>query len=188
MRYVIGITGASGSIYAKKLIENLCALGHDIYLVCTENGEKVFQYELDLSIDDFIKTLNGKLYRENNDNLFSPVASGSFDYEAVIIVPCSMASIGSIATGSGHSLLHRCCDVTLKEDRKLILVPRETPLSTISLKNMYALSNVGATILPAMPGFYSKPESLEELTDFVVGKILDALKVEHNLYKKWGEK
>ena len=187
-KIVVGITGASGSIYAKRLIEVLVKEGIHTNVVSTEKGKQVFKYELSISLEDWIEELsiNHKNIKfEDNDNLFSGIASGSNKYDAVIILPCSMGTLAEISHGLSKNLLCRCADVALKEGRKLILVPRETPLNTIHLENMYRLSKMGVGIIPAMPGFYHHPQSIEEIVDFLIGKILDYLNIDNNLFKKW---
>ncbi len=187
-KIVVGITGASGSIYAKRLIEVLVKEGIQTNVVSTEKGKQVFKYELSISLEDWIEELsiNHKNIKfEDNDNLFSGIASGSNKYDAVIILPCSMGTLAEISHGLSKNLLCRCADVALKEGRKLILVPRETPLNTIHLENMYRLSKMGVGIIPAMPGFYHHPQSIEEIVDFLIGKILDYLNIDNNLFKKW---
>lgn len=187
-KIVVGITGASGSIYAKRLIEVLVKEGIQTNVVSTEKGKQVFKYELSISLEDWIEELsiNHKNIKfEDNNNLFSGIASGSNKYDAVIILPCSMGTLAEISHGLSKNLLCRCADVALKEGRKLILVPRETPLNTIHLENMYRLSKMGVGIIPAMPGFYHHPQSIEEIVDFLIGKILDYLNIDNNLFKKW---
>ena len=187
-KIVVGITGASGSIYAKRLIEVLVKEGIQTNVVSTEKGKQVFKYELSITLEDWIEELsiNHKNIKfEDNNNLFSGIASGSNKYDAVIILPCSMGTLAEISHGLSKNLLCRCADVALKEGRKLILVPRETPLNTIHLENMYRLSKMGVGIIPAMPGFYHHPQSIEEIVDFLIGKILDYLNIDNNLFKKW---
>ncbi|MBU3087295.1 UbiX family flavin prenyltransferase [Clostridium gasigenes] len=187
-KIVIGITGASGSIYAKRLIEVLVNLGIQTNVVATEKGKQVFKYELSMDLDTWIGELSlqhKNIKLEDNDNLFSGVASGSNKYDAVIILPCSMGTLAQISHGLSQNLLCRAADVAMKEGRKLVIVPRETPLSTIHLENMHRLSSMGVTIIPAMPGFYHHPKSIDELVDFLVGKILDYLNINNELFKKW---
>ncbi|MBU3130891.1 UbiX family flavin prenyltransferase [Clostridium gasigenes] len=187
-KIVVGITGASGSIYAKRLIEVLINLGIQTNVVATEKGKQVFKYELSMDLDTWIGELSlqhKNIKLEDNDNLFSGVASGSNKYDAVIILPCSMGTLAQISHGLSQNLLCRAADVAMKEGRKLVIVPRETPLSTIHLENMHRLSSMGVAIIPAMPGFYHHPKSIDELVDFLVGKILDYLNINNELFKKW---
>lgn len=188
-KIVVGITGASGSIYAKRLIEEL--LEQEIYthIICTENGRKVMKYETGIDLVEWLESLQ-KTYAnfrlEDIDNLFSGVASGSYKFDAAVILPCSMGTLAEISNGIAKNLLCRVADVALKEKRQLVIVPRETPFNAIHLENMLKLSRLGVTILPAMPGFYHKPQTLEDVVDFVVGKVLDCLSIENNLFTKWG--
>lgn len=187
-RIVVGITGASGSIYAKRLIEELLRLDLEIHVIATATAEKVFAYELDLEFKSYMEKLRKQYHQlilEENDNLFAGIASGSYGFDAMIVMPCSMGTLGEIAYGLSKNLLVRAADVALKEKRPLILVPRETPLNAIHLDNMLKLAKMDVGILPAMPGFYHKPKSLEEVIDFVVGKVLDHLGIHHQLFQKW---
>ena len=189
-KIVVGLTGASGSIYARRFVEYLLENLMPVCLIATENGKKVFSFELELAYEEWVASLKARyehFEEEDNGNLFAGAASGSYPVEAVIILPCSMGTMGQIAGGIATNLLTRAADVALKEGRNLILVPRETPLHQIHLENMLKISRCGGTILPAMPGFYHKPESMEELVDFVLGKILDYIKIENNLFKKWSK-
>ena len=185
-KIVVGITGASGSIYAKRLIEELASKGYLVHVIATDKGKQVFKYELSLDLKQWIQELNQPTVKlEDNQNLFAGVASGSHGFDAVIVMPCSMGTLAEISHGLSRNLLCRAADVALKEGRKLIIVPRETPFNTIHLENMCHLSKVGATIIPAMPGFYHHPQTLEDLVNFVVGKALSYLNINHNLFKKW---
>jgi len=188
-KYIVGITGASGSIYGIRLIEELLKAGNEVHIIITDSGKKVMKYETDYDTDSLLNRFkdsssNIKVY--DVENLFAPTASGSFKTDGMIIMPCSMSTLGEISNGVSKNLLGRSSDVCLKEKRKLIIVPRETPFNTIHLKNMINLSEAGAIILPAMPGFYHIPKSLEDIINFVVGKVLDALDIENNLFQKWG--
>ena len=185
-KIVVGITGASGSIYAKRLIEELAKKDFLVHVIATDKGKQVFKYELSLDLKLWISELNyPNVKLEDNQNLFAGVASGSHGFDAVIVMPCSMGTLAEISHGLSRNLLCRAADVALKEGRKLIIVPRETPFNTIHLENMCRLSKVGATIIPAMPGFYHHPQTLEDLVDFVVGKVLSYLNIEHQLFNKW---
>ena len=187
-KIVIGITGASGSIYAKRMIEVLASQNINVHVISTDTGKKVFHYEMGIKLESWILELQ-KTYPhvklEDNQNLFAGVASGSYGFDAVIILPCSMGTMAEISHGLSSNLLCRAADVALKESRDLIIVPRETPLNTIHLENMCHLSKVGAKIIPAMPGFYHHPQTMDDLINFVVGKVLSYLKIEHQLFKTW---
>lgn len=182
LRIVIGITGASGSIYAYRLIDFLAKENHEIHLVFTKSGASVLEYECKISVKDLEKKVF-KLY-DNND-FFATVASGSFRTEAMVIVPCSMKTVGLIANGISMNLLTRVADVTIKEGRPLLIVPRETPLNTMHLENLLKLSKAGVRILPASPGFYHLPQNLNALVDMLVGKICDNLGIDNNLFTRW---
>jgi len=180
MKIVIGITGASGIIYGVRLLEKL---KEEKFLVVSENAKKIMEYETKYKLDKLKKL--SEHYYENND-FFPEISSGSFMFDAMVIAPCSMSTLSKIANGISDNLITRTAAVCLKEKRKLILVPRETPISTIHLQNMAKLSENGAVILPAMPGFYPKPENIDDAVNFVVGKIMDCLGIENTLYKRWG--
>lgn len=194
-KVVVGITGASGSIYARRLIEVLVGMGIETHVVATEMGKSVFEYEIGMSLQAFIKECVAQkgveekkqslVVLEDCNNLFAGVASGSHAFDAVIILPCSMGTLAEMAHGFSKNLLTRAADVALKERRPLVIVPRETPLNAIHLENMLTLTKAGASILPAMPGFYHHPETIEDMINFVVGKILDHLQIENQLFKKW---
>ena len=184
---VVGITGASGSIYGLRLIKELAARTLAVHVVASTAGQQVVAHETGRELTDWLANLPGVL-REDNDNLFAPIASGSFGAEAMVVAPCSMATLGAIASGAGRGLLGRAADVMMKEGRPLVLLPRETPLSALHLENMAKLARLGVTILPAMPGFYHHPQTLDDLVNFIVGRVLDTLHIEHNLYTKWGTK
>jgi 4-hydroxy-3-polyprenylbenzoate decarboxylase len=191
----VGITGASGAIYGVRLVRELLRGGHTVHLMITEAGWQVFRDELDWQTDDRERLLAEQLQRDYPGTLrywtlrdfSSPVASGSHRGDGMIIIPCSMGTLSGIAHGASGNLLERAADVMLKEGRKLVLVPRETPLNAIHLENMLTLSRLGAKILPAMPGYYHKPQTMDELINFVVGKALDALDIPHKLFRRWGE-
>lgn len=193
---VVAICGASGSIYGLRLVEELLKADCRVTLLITDAGRQVLHYEtgLDWPID---VEVSRELMREHfasdqlrhyaiND-LFAPVASGTSAPEALVIVPCSMGTLGRIAGGAASNLIERVADVVLKERRDLLVVPRETPLSTIHLRNLLTLAECGAQILPAMPAFYRQPQTVNDLVDFVVGKILDSLRIDHTLFVPWGE-
>lgn len=188
-KLIIGLTGASGSGYFLHLAGCLVQQQElELHLIATEQGKKVFEYETGHSFEEQLERWNGcaaRVIPEDNENLFSPVASGSFRCDAMVILPCSVASAAEIACGTGKTLLARAAEVMLKERRRLVLVVRETPLSSIHLENMLRLSQAGAVILPAMPGFYGKPRSVDEIYDFIAGKALDSLGLPNNCYQRW---
>ena len=191
MRVLLAITGASGSIYGLRLLEELLRAAHSVTLVTSESGIDVCRYEtgIDTGNPESLKQLSGLpdadlTIRDVND-IWAPEASGSAAPDAMVIAPCSMGTIGRIAAGISGNLIERAADVMLKERRPLLLLPRETPFSTIHLENMLRLSQCGARIIPAMPGFYHRPESLDDIVCFVVGKLLDQMGVNHTLFNRW---
>lgn len=180
MSVVIGITGASGAIYGIRLLEGIKGKK---YLIISENGKKIIEYETQYSVEE-IKKLADCCYE--NNNLSADISSGSFKFDSMVIVPCSMNTLSKIAHGIEDNLITRVASVCIKENRKLIIVPREMPLSQIHLENMARLAQNRVIILPAMPAFYHKPKNVEDIVNFVVGRILDVLGMEHNLYRRWG--
>ncbi|MHC1600769.1 MAG: UbiX family flavin prenyltransferase [Candidatus Nezhaarchaeales archaeon] len=182
MKIVIAITGASGVIYGVRLIEYLHATGHEVHLILTKAGIKVLKHELNIEVDD-LKNKCTKMYSE--DDIDAAPSSGSFHFDAMVIVPCSMKTLALIAHGLSNNLVARAADVTLKERRKLIVVTRETPLNRIHILNMLRVNDMGGIVLPACPAFYHKPKSLDDIINYVIGKILDQLKIEHNLFSRW---
>jgi 4-hydroxy-3-polyprenylbenzoate decarboxylase len=181
-KIVIGFSGASGIIYGIRLIEILHSTNIETYLIISEWAKKNIEIETDKTLE-YVKSLSSVNY--DNFRLDASVSSGSFLHDGMVIVPCSMKSLSSIANGYDDTLISRAASVTLKESRKLIIVPRETPLSRIHLENMLKLQKAGAIILPAMPGFYHKPSTIEQIVDHLVGKILDQLNIKHDLFKRW---
>lgn len=187
-KIILGLTGASGSIYFLRLVEQLSQQEVELHLIASESGVKVLQYETGITLSEQVMHWNknkAKVVLEDNKNLFSRAASGSSQFDAMAIVPCSMSTLAMLAHGITETLLTRAADVMMKERRRLVLVPRETPLSTLHLKNMTELSQLGAIILPAMPGFYGQPDTMDDLINFVVGKTLDCLEIENNYYQRW---
>lgn len=182
MKIVVGMTGASGSIYTVRLLEVLRSAGCEIHFVASESGWQVIEYECGLTQTDIEKRVD-RVYDVNQ--IGSAIASGSFRIDAMVIVPCSMRTLGGIANGIADNLLMRAADVAMKEGRSLYIVPRETPLSAIHLENMLKLARLGVRIIPAMPGFYHRPKNMDELIDMMVGKICDQLGVEHTLFERW---
>jgi flavin prenyltransferase len=181
-KIVIGFSGASGIIYGIRLLEVLHSINIQTYLIISEWAKKNIVIETPKTLE-YVKSLSSVNY--DNSRLDASVSSGSFLHDGMVIVPCSMKSLSSIANGYDDTLISRAASVTLKESRKLILVPRETPLSRIHLENMVKVQEAGAIILPAMPGFYHNPSSIDQIVDHLVGKILDQLKIKHELFKRW---
>lgn len=191
-RLVVAVTGASGAIYAQRLIRHACRHYKEVYLTLSEQAIQVAATELGLKIDRnnfdpeaWIGEAAPNLRLLEEKNYFTPPASGSFRHDGMVIVPCSMGTIGRIANGISNDLTTRAADVCLKEGRKLIVVPREMPFNLIMLRNLTQLAEAGATILPACPAWYTNPTSLEDLADTVVSRILQNLGVEHALQKEW---
>ena len=183
MTIIVAITGSSGVIYGIRLLETLQKLNVETHLVISEWGERNIRIETSKTIN-YVKSLSSKIY--DNSNMAAPISSGSFRTEGMAIVPCSMKTLSSIANGYDDNLISRAAGVCIKECRKLILVPRETPLSVIHLQNMLTLCKCGVVILPAMPGFYHKPKTIEDLADHLIGKVLDQLEIEHSIFERWG--
>ncbi len=185
-RFVIGITGASGSIYAARLINLLSPLCEQLLVVATSTAHKVCAYELPNGnpLDSVNLPVNATLYQ--NDDLFASPASGSFQHDGMVIIPCSMGTAGKIAHGIADNLLVRAADVTLKERRPLIIVPRETPFNLVHLRNLTALAEAGACILPASPSFYGPSNSVNELVDSVVNRVLCQLHCVPPQMYEWG--
>ena len=182
MKVLLSMGGASGSIYGIRLLEELKKAGAETHLIFSQGAKKIIEHETKFKAKDLKKLAS--FYYENND-LFAGPASGSFKLDAMIICPCSMKTLSAVANGYGDTLTSRSAVCNLKEERKLILVLRETPLDLPSIKNMEKAKLAGATILPAMPGFYHKPQKIQDLVDFIIGKILDQLDIKHGLFKRW---
>ena len=185
IRYVLAATGASGMPYAVALARFFAAMeGVELHLILSEAAKRVLELESDVSA----ATLSALAHRTYGQGEYDAgPASGSWKHAGMVVCPCSMASLAAIAHGLGSNLIHRAADVTLKEGRPLVLVPRESPLNEIHLKNMLAAKQAGAVILPPAPGFYHHPRSIDDLVAFVAGRILDALGVEHRLMTGWKE-
>jgi len=182
MRYFVSIGGASGSIYGIRLLQELYKTGHEIHLVISKGAKKIIQQETQYTYN-VIKREADAIY--DNTDLCAGPASGSFPLDSMIVVPCSMKTLSAIANGFGDTLTTRAASCCLKEGKKLILVLRETPLDLPGIKNILAAKESGAIILPAMPAFYHDPKKIEELVDFIVGKIFDQLCLQHTLFKRW---
>lgn len=197
-KFVLGITGASGAAYALRLLEVLLTQGHEVHLVVSEYGQRLLFDEADvrrLELGQLCPGLMGRadapamqsrLVIHPNKDVGAVIASGSFLHDGMVVLPCSSTSLGAMATGAGSNLLTRAAMVTLKERRPLIVCHRETPLNLIDIESMRTLTLAGAIICPTNPGFYLNPRSIEEIVDFIVGKVLDLLKVEHDLKTRWG--
>lgn len=199
--YIIAVTGASGAIYGMRLLEYLVKNGLTVYLTVTKEAwwilkdetglfragtEDETEDEINSSLCEYYGVSKEILHYYDENNMKAPVASGSFRTDGMVIVPCSMKTVASIASGVSSNLVGRSADVILKEKRKLIIVPRETPLNTVHLRNLLTLSEMGIHIIPAMPAFYNKPATIDDMVEFIVGRILDALCIDNNLYARWG--
>ena len=194
-RIALGITGASGAIYGRRVLEELLLRPEiEVHLAISPSAQKVMRLEDGLEIDLKKFSLSslrlkspaaGKLVYHQHDDVGAPIASGSFRVEAMVVAPCSMGCAGAIAHGLSDNLIERAADVMLKERRPLIVVPRETPYSTAHLRNLLTLSELGATVLPASPGFYGKPQSVADMVNFIVARVLDHLHIENDLAKRW---
>jgi flavin prenyltransferase len=197
MEFTVAITGASGSIYAQRTLTHMCASGvvERINLIMSQAAVTVAKVELGIDLEDAkgatinrwlgLATDSRLIHLHRLDNVAARPSSGSHPQEGMVIVPCSMGTLGAIASGAGTNLIHRAADVTLKESRRLVLVPRETPYNAIHLENMLRLSHAGAHIIPASPGFYHRPQTIEALVDHLVFRILDHLGVPHSQATQW---
>ncbi len=194
----LALTGASGAPYSQRLLEVLLGQGITVHLMISAAARIVFSDELDWKLPARAGDVQKMLVEEfqcepellnvyGEQQWSSPLASGSHQIETMIICPCTMGTLSAIACGSSDNLINRAADVMIKENRKLIIVPRESPFSAIHLENMLKLSRLGVCILPPSPGFYFKPTELSEVIDFVVAKLLDQAKIEHDLIRRWGE-
>lgn len=190
-RLVVALTGASGVVYGVRLVQELLKMGLEVHLIISDPAQIVIKQELKWDFTDsveetFRKHLPGdNLFLYQNSDIAAPIASGSFLIEGMVVIPCTMSTVSNIAHGTSKNLLERAADVIIKERRQLILAPRETPLSSIHLRNMLTLSDLGVHIVPAMPAFYNHPRDINDMVNFVVGKVLDALRIEHSLYERY---
>jgi 4-hydroxy-3-polyprenylbenzoate decarboxylase len=190
------MSGASGAVYGHRLLEELLRdEGLDVHLIISPAARQILKLEEDLDVDlarfsaaALGLASNRRLVYHRYDDLAAPPSSGSFEFEAMAIAPCSMGCAAAIAHGLAADLIQRAAAVTLKERRKLVLVPRETPLSAVHLENLLTLAKLGAVVLPASPGFYGRPQTVAALVDFIVGRVLDHLGVKHRLLPRWGER
>lgn len=194
-RYVLAITGASGSIFGIRVLENLIRKS-EVHLIISSQSFSIIRHETgidwtgksDGSIEKKIRTYlkSKRLYYHNEHDLYAPPSSGSFITDGMMVVPCSMKTLSGIANGYASNLVERAADVTIKESRPLLLCPREMPFSAIHLENMLRLARLGVKIAPPVPAFYQKPKDLDDIVDFVVGKVLDSFGISHNLFRRWG--
>jgi polyprenyl P-hydroxybenzoate/phenylacrylic acid decarboxylase-like protein len=196
-RYILGITGASGAVYATRLLEQLLIKGHQVHLVVTDFGKRLLADEMNitsisletlcphLAADQHVSIYKSNLIIHPNKDVGASIASGSFLHQGMVILPCSSTSLGAIASGSGSNLLSRAAAVTLKERHPLVICHRESPLNLIDIENMRTLTLAGAIIAPTNPGLYLLPSTIDELIDFTVGKALDLLKIPHDLKTRW---
>jgi len=194
--YVVAISGASGAAYGVILLEHLLREKHRVYLTLTQEARFIIKDEMGLDWGSQFSETSEILKRKYADSelvycderdMTAPIASGSVPVRGMVIAPCSMKTLAGVAHGFSSNLIERAADVSLKERRPLIVIPRETPLSPVHLKNMLTLAEMGAIILPAMPAFYNHPRSIDDMVRFVVGRALDALKIENRIYTRWAE-
>jgi 4-hydroxy-3-polyprenylbenzoate decarboxylase len=196
-RIIVAVTGASGALYAARLLRALLLGGHQVHLVMSKYGRYLLHDELGFvpekeGVVAFLERLygdvlpQGLLHEYGANDQTSSIASGSVRVDGMVVIPCSMKTLSGIAHGASANLIERAADVTLKERRPLVLVARETPLNLIQLRNLVAVSEAGGIILPAMPAFYQKPESFEDLGDFMAGRVCNLLGIEHGLFPQWG--
>ncbi|GMR05159.1 MAG: flavin prenyltransferase UbiX [Thermodesulfobacteriota bacterium] len=208
--YIVALTGASGAVYGLRLIDELLKGGYGVDMTASPTGLLIMEHELGLDVKEagVLEAVRGYLKEERRrageagatvkssgpkgvlnyypaHSIAAPMASGSSLARNMVVCPCSMGTLSRISTGASSNLIERAADCVLKERGRLVLVPRETPLNSIHLENMLRLSRSGAVVLPAMPGFYSKPSTIDELIDFIVGKVLDVLGIENSLFKRW---
>jgi 4-hydroxy-3-polyprenylbenzoate decarboxylase len=183
-KLIIGITGTTGVIYGVKMVEYLHDNHDDIetFLVISDVAKKILTVETSTTSDALSKKASHSF---DPEDIAAPIASGSFLTDGMIIIPCSMKTLAAVATGYSDNLIARAADVVLKERRKLVVVPRETPLSTIHLKNMLTVSRAGAIVLPPVPAFYYEPKTIDEVINYTIGKVLDVLGIEHQLFERW---
>ena len=200
MRIFLGVTGASGALYGARSLAALTAAGHHVGLCVSDAGARVISHEIlgegprPASYADVVARFadmfgnpEGAVDVLDADDIACSFASGSSGARAALVAPCSTSTLGRIAHGTGDNLIHRVAEVMLKERGRLVVMPRETPVSLIQLRNMGAITEAGGVVLPAAPGFYAMPQSIDDLVDFVVGKALDVLGIEHALFARWGQ-
>jgi len=182
MKFLLSIGGASGTIYGVRILEELIKTENEVHLVVSKGAKKILEHETEYKYNDLKKKAN---ICYDNDDLFAAPASGSFQIDGMIIAPCSMKTLSAVANGYGDTLTSRTASCCLKEGRKLVLVIRETPLDLPGIKNMLSAKQSGAIVLPAMPAFYYMPKRIEDLVDFIVGKVFDQLGIKNSLFKRW---
>jgi len=192
---VVGITGASGVLYGIRFVQVLAELGYEIALVISDAAALVIREELGVLLGDlaeksalkdlFELSILDRISLYPNHDLTAPIASGSYPTHGMVIIPCSTGTLGHLASGASTNLIHRAAECTMKEGRRLVVVPRETPLSVIQLENLLKLARAGVRILPATPAFYSGAQTIQDLVDFLVGKVLDAMEIPHAVYPRW---
>jgi 4-hydroxy-3-polyprenylbenzoate decarboxylase len=196
---VVAISGASGPIMGIRLIEELLHSKERVAAIVSQSSRQIIEYEIlkgkgsfssikELLVQRGITDNHDLLSEFKNNDFFAPVASGSAEFEAMLVIPCSMKTLSAIVHGNADSLITRACDVALKEKRRCIIVPRETPLSVVHTENLHRAALAGIEIVPPVPGFYTRPESLDDVIDFVVGKVLNLLGRKHSLFERWGKK
>jgi flavin prenyltransferase len=194
-KIIVGISGASGALYAVTLLKELMTRPLEVHVILTESGRQVMSHEMGYEpklasfvekIFQFSRHSESSVVKHPNDSFFAPPASGSFRHDGMVIVPCSMKTLGEIASGIAGTLISRAADICLKERRPLVLVPRETPMNRIHLENMLRVTDAGGIVLPACPAFYFDPRSVQDMVNFVTGRILDQLGIEHDLLREWG--
>lgn len=183
LKIVVGISGSSGVIYGIRFLQALSKLKVETHLVLSKWAKKNIEIETDENIGEIIKTAN---YNYDEADMAAAISSGSFRTNGMAIIPCSMKTMSSIANGYDDNLISRAASVTIKENRRLVIVPRETPLSKIHISNMLKLSEIGVIILPAMPGFYHRPSTIEDLIAHIIGKTLDQFEIKNSAFTRWG--
>jgi len=197
-RLVVGVTGASGGLYAVRFLKAALEAGADVELIVSDYGKRLLIEECDLNLKatEFGEWLDSKygpidrtggLTEHRVNELGSAIASGSQPWDGMVVIPCTMKTLAGIASGTSSNLIERAADVSLKEHRPLVIVPRETPLNVIQIENLLRAARAGATVVPAMPAFYQRPETLEDLADFVAGRVLSLLRIQHSLFPPWTE-
>ena len=183
MKLVVAITGASGVIYSLHLLKILKSKDIETFLIISRPAEDIIKHELNIDKNELIRYAT-KFY--NINDLSAPISSGSHSFDAMIIIPCSMNTVSAIANGNSNNLIRRVADIALKENRRLILVPRETPLNAIHLENLLKLARLNITIIPACPAFYHHPKKISDIVNFIVGRVLSQLQIPHQLFEPWG--